>query len=230
MAKGSYQIVFSGKTFEHADLDMVKNNLGNVFSLSAERIEKLFSGQRLVLKKDIDQATAERYKATLQRAGALCEIEDLAALEETKHEIIQVTQAKAQIDDTEMSVAEPGSQIGAHHEPVAADIDISAFDMAEPGITLAEPEYVAEANIDTGEMNMFDVGVALAEPPIFTEAHIDTSNLDMADAGASLVEAEEFLKVEFDLAQLSMDEAGVTLAEPKPVPDANIDTSQLSLD
>ena len=233
MAKGSYQVIFSGEIIEHADIDMVKNNVARVFSLPSDRIDKLFSGKRLVLKKDIDQATAERYKTTLQRAGALCEVEDLAAVttEETKPDPVPVTQAEAPADSPGMSVAEPGSQIGEHQEIPEANIDTSAFDMAEVGISLAESsQVVADVNIDTSNINMSEVGITLAEPKEVVEADIDVTNIDMAEAGVTLKEPEEFLEAEFDLADLTMDEVGTTLVESKPIPEANIDTSDLSLD
>jgi len=220
MAKGSYQVIFSGKILEHADINMVKSNVARVFSLPEDRIEKLFSGQRLVLKKDVDQTTAERYKTTLQRAGALCEIE----------EIKPVTHADTQTEHTEISVAEVGSQIGEHVEVAKANIDTSGLGMAEAGITLTESQPVPDANIDTANMNMAEVGITLAESKHVPEAEIDTSSMEMSEAGITLAEHEEFLEAEFDLTDLSLDEVGTTLAESKSVPDAKIDTSQLSLD
>jgi len=225
MAKGSYQVIFGGKILEHADIDMVKANVARVFSLPSDRIEKLFSGRRIVLKKDIDQATAERYKATLQRAGALCEIEDTLTISEST----QATTMPSK-DAAVMTVAEPGSQIGEHDEVAEANIDTSGMDMAEVGITLSKPEPVAAADIDTGDINMAEVGITLAEPKVIVEVQIDTGGMDMAEAGIILADPEEFLEAEFDLSDLTLDEAGATLVESKSTPDANIDTSQLSLD
>lgn len=234
MAKGNYQVIFSGEILEHADIDMVKSNVARVFSLPSDRIEKLFSGQRLVLKKDIDQVTAERYKTTLQRAGALCEIEDTAAspqIPSAEKVKPAVTQASTpQVEETGMTVADPGSQIGERTEVADANIDTGDMDMAEVGITLVESEPVPNANIDTGDIDMAEVGITLVESDPVPDANIDTSGIDMAEVGITLAEPEEFLEAEFDLSELSMDEAGATLVESKSVPDANIDTSQLSLD
>jgi len=239
MAKGSYQVIFSGKIIEHADLDMVKANVARVFSMPPDRIEKLFSGRRLVLKKELDQATAERYRATLQRAGALCEIEDIAStpIVETVVEPASTEQAAPQKEDTlspvdksGMSMAEVGITL-IESEPVPdANIDTEDIDMAEVGITLVEHEVVPDANIDTGDIDMAEVGITLVEHEAVPDANIDTGNIDMAEAGSTLVEPTEFLEAEFDLDELSMDEAGVQLIEPEKVAPAEIDTSQLSLD
>lgn len=232
MAKGTFQVIFSGKIIEHADIEMVKANVGRVFSLSADRIEKLFSGKRLTLKKDIDQSTAERYRATLQRAGALCEIEQVPAIQtvEPAAAPAPASDSVPATNDTGISLADPGSQIGEQQEVNDANIDTGSMDMAEPGVTLVESQAVPEANIDTGNMDMADAGVTLIESQPIPDANIDTGDMAMAEAGVTLAEAEEFLDAEFDLSGLSLDEVGVTLIESEPIPDANIDTSQLSLD
>jgi len=232
MAKGSYQVIFSGKIIAHADLDMVKANVARTFSMPPEKIEKLFSGRRLVLKKDLDHATAERYQHTLKRAGALCELEDTSAnpAQETspvKEETAPVSQVE---DSSGMSMAEVGITLIETEVIPDANIDTGDMNMAEAGITLVAPESVPDANIDTGDMDMAEPGITLVAPASVPDANIDTGDMDMAEAGSMLAEQEEFLEAEFDLAELSMDETGVLLVEPKKVEPADIDTSQLSLD
>ena len=221
MAKGSYQVIFSGKIIEHADIDMVKANVARTFSMPPDRIEKLFSGRRLVLKKDLDQATAERYRSTLQRAGALCEIEDTTAS-------TPITEKPPVQPAPSVQPAAP--EIAAQTQSPVTQVDASGMSMAEPGIILAEPAPVPEANIDTGDIDMAEVGITLAEPAPVPDANIDTGDIDMAEVGITLTEPEEFLAAEFDLGDMSLDEAGAQLVEPKKVAPADIDTSQLSLD
>jgi len=234
MAKGSYQVIFSGKIIEHADLDMVKANVARVFSMPPDRIEKLFSGRRLVLKKELDQATAERYRATLQRAGALCELVDTAATvqaQTTAEPNPPGTEvAEAATEDSALSMAEVGITLVKPAEIVEANINTSGIDMADVGITLIESTPVPDANIDTSDIEMADVGITLIESTPVADANIDTSDIEMAEAGSILVEETEFLEAEFDLGELTMDEAGVQLVEPKEVVAADIDTSELSLD
>jgi len=236
MAQGTYQVIFSGKIIEHADLDMVKTNVARVFSLDTDKVEKLFSGKRLVLKKDIDQSTAERYKVTLQRAGALCEIEDSAA-EQAQQPITVSPEAVPQETATPV---EPDEAVGPSIAPVGitliesdpvpdANIDTGTMDMAEVGITLAESDPVPDANIDTSGMDMDEVGVQLVEPESVPDVDIDTSALDMDEAGTTLIESQEFVEAEFDLAGMTMDAPGEQLVEHEAVPDADIDTSKISL-
>ncbi|NNG14163.1 MAG: hypothetical protein HKM22_03300, partial [Gammaproteobacteria bacterium] len=140
MAEGSYQVVFSGRIIDGAELDMVKHNVARVFNLDAERVEKLFCGRRLILKKQIDQATAEKYQTTMQRAGALCEIENTAqasptaeASSEARSEVTSATRLKSE-GESGIGLAEPGVQLVEHAVVPEANIDTGAMDMAEPGV------------------------------------------------------------------------------------------------
>ncbi len=69
-----YEIAFSGQLVPGAQLEQVKANLAKLFQADAQRIAMLFSGRRIVIKNNLDAASAEKYRATLARAGALIEV------------------------------------------------------------------------------------------------------------------------------------------------------------
>ena len=56
-----------------ADPDEVRLQLQQRFNLSDETAARLFSGRALVLKRDVDVATASRYREVFRAAGALVE-------------------------------------------------------------------------------------------------------------------------------------------------------------
>ena len=66
-----YEIAFAGQLLPGAQLELVKANLAKLFQADAQRIALLFSGRRIVIKSNLDAAGAEKYRATLERAGAL---------------------------------------------------------------------------------------------------------------------------------------------------------------
>lgn len=74
MTDTRFHIVFSGQLVKGSDLATVKANLGRIFKMDPARVEKLFSGQAVVLKKDADQATAMKFRAVMKQAGAECEL------------------------------------------------------------------------------------------------------------------------------------------------------------
>lgn len=78
MNESTYNIIFSGTIDKKRTLAEVKDNLAALFKKDAAEIEHFFSGAPVVLKKNIDQATAGKYQAVLLKAGALCSVVDAA--------------------------------------------------------------------------------------------------------------------------------------------------------
>jgi hypothetical protein len=74
MAELQYQVIFRGKTVPDTPIEDVKANLAKLFKTNDVRINRLFSGQVVVLKKGLRQEEGERYRVLLERAGALCEV------------------------------------------------------------------------------------------------------------------------------------------------------------
>lgn len=70
MSEARYKILFSGQVLPDFPLETVKANLAQLFKSDAARIEALFGGQEVALKRDLADAEADRYLAALQRAGA----------------------------------------------------------------------------------------------------------------------------------------------------------------
>ena len=78
MSDQLYEVAFSGQINDDANLDEVKARVGKMFNADAAKLAQLFSGKRIVIKKNIDQATASKYETALKRAGAACEIAPMA--------------------------------------------------------------------------------------------------------------------------------------------------------
>ncbi|MCK5639998.1 MAG: hypothetical protein KAJ19_04350, partial [Gammaproteobacteria bacterium] len=79
MSENTFAVAFSGQLVEGADPAQVRTNLAQLFKLDATKVEHLFSGKRVVIKKGVDQQTAGKYKLALHKAGAVAEIINLAA-------------------------------------------------------------------------------------------------------------------------------------------------------
>jgi hypothetical protein len=51
--------------------------LAKLYNTGEDKIERFFSGKRLVVKKDVDHQTAMKYVKAFERAGAVCRVEEL---------------------------------------------------------------------------------------------------------------------------------------------------------
>lgn len=80
MTDQRFKIVFSGELMPDASLETVKDNLARLFKSEPGKIDALFGGRPVVLKRELPEAEAERYLTALLQAGANAYKEvDLAA-------------------------------------------------------------------------------------------------------------------------------------------------------
>jgi uncharacterized membrane protein YhaH (DUF805 family) len=92
-----YKIVFDGQLMPEASLEMVKENLARLFRSDPARIDSLFSGAPVALKRDLGESEAQQYLSALQKAGANVrkELDQAASLSlvPTEAETVQAEQA-----------------------------------------------------------------------------------------------------------------------------------------
>lgn len=71
MNQTRYKIIFSGELMPDASLDTVKENLARLFKSDVTKINALFGGKSITLKRNLAQAEANQYLTALQGAGAM---------------------------------------------------------------------------------------------------------------------------------------------------------------
>ena len=80
MTEPLFKVVFNGELIPGFALDTVKGNLAKLFKSDISKIDYLFTGKPVVLKRELKDADADKYLAALRGAGALVRKEsDLAA-------------------------------------------------------------------------------------------------------------------------------------------------------
>ncbi|NQT27355.1 hypothetical protein HQ585_18520 [candidate division KSB1 bacterium] len=77
MSDTRYNIVFKGEIIDGCDLSQVKTDLAHLFKKEIAQVEKLFTGRSVILKKNVDLLTAQKYQRELQMIGARCHLERL---------------------------------------------------------------------------------------------------------------------------------------------------------
>ncbi|MEJ2574395.1 MAG: hypothetical protein P8164_12530 [Gammaproteobacteria bacterium] len=203
MSDKTYQIVVAGELVDGTNLPEVKAKLAALFKTPAERLDPLFSGKRVVIKKGLAADIAGKYVAAVRSAGLQCRAEEIVA-------------------EGEAQQPSPG--------PTAAAPGIS---LAPVGVTIIEPPAVTVPKFDVSAYSMAPAGETLIEPPAIPALDIDISalNMDPVGDGTQLVEAERVAPAVIDTANLNLAPAGSDVGEMKreegpPPPD----TSHLNLD
>lgn len=178
MNEMSYEVVFRGDVVPGQSIVDVKQRLGELFSADPERIDGMFSGRPVVIKRGLDQSTAERYQASMQRAGAVVNIRPVAtSSEDTSPEPV----------DT-MPVASPDLTANSEPPAGASSLPESDMDLAPVGADVLTPEQRRDftpANIDTSYMTIAEAGSEVLkeeERNIVPDRDVDTSHLSLDDS------------------------------------------------
>jgi len=192
MSDQLFEVAFSGQISEGANLEEVKARVGKMFNADDAKLAQLFSGNRIVIKKNIDQATAAKYKTALNRAGAECEISSPGG---------------------EAVAAQPAAVTPAPAEPAAKSAPISTeYETSYDG-EVAPPPRTDPLGISGDQIE--DLAVSIA--PVGSELQdeykepekpdIDITGFDIAPVGSDLSEAKK------EQEPPPPDTSGITLAD-----------------
>jgi len=199
MTAERYDVIFIGTLQPGADPAQVRENLARLFKTEPARIEHLFSGQPVTIKKGVDAATGRQYVAALAKAGAVA---DLA-------ELIEAPPAPASTP-----AAEPPRASAARGAPVtvppaiaarAAPPEAPGYSVAEPGAILVEVAPPPPARIDTAHLSVAAAGELLVEPVRVDTPVYDLSALTLDPPGTQLSEPRSVPPPEFDLSRLALE-------------------------
>jgi len=175
MSDQLFEVAFSGKISADASLDEVRARVAKMFNADDAKLAQLFSGKRIVIKKNIDQATAAKYKTALNRAGAECEVRPMGG-----------EPVAAEPAPEKAAAAEKPAQKPAAAAAPAVQIETS-YDGETPPPPRTDPLGISGDQIDDLEVTIAPVGSELQddyEEP--EEPQIDVSGLDVAPVGADL--------------------------------------------
>ena len=68
------EVTFSGQIQEGAELDAVKAKISKMFKADEATMAQLFSGRRIVIKKNLSAEAADKYSMAFTKAGAICDL------------------------------------------------------------------------------------------------------------------------------------------------------------
>ena len=211
MSEPLFKVVFDGQLVLGADLAAVKAELARLFKVDPARIDAMFGSAPVVVRRQLDEATARQYLQALEKAGALARLEPM--------EPVAPEAAEPASAATRAAVA---AAPGASKElpapvPAALATPAPAVLRAMQGVPVAPALDVAAA------------GALLVEAPDIPDANIAIEHLSLAAVGTPLADARDIPEPAYDLSAMSLAPVGTHITEPEDVPEAEFDLSALSL-
>jgi len=177
MSEQLFEVAFYGKVSEGANPAEVRAKVGKMFNADKAKLAQLFSGKRIVIKKNLDQATAAKYKTALTRAGAECEIRPMggAAAAKPQAPAAKPPAAKAPAAKAPAARTAPRSSAAS-----VADGDVPPPPQTDPlGITGDDIDDLAASLAPVGS----ELQDSYEEPE---EPQFDLTGFDIAPVGADL--------------------------------------------
>jgi hypothetical protein len=233
MSDQQFDIIFRGDIVFGHQLADVKARLQQLFKADAAKVDALFSGRPVPLKRGLDHASAQKYKDALMNAGALVDIVSTVEMQPA----IAVTASApapsavpltlAQRLEQQEAVVKLAAEAAAAQEALKreqaarekvqnpAGAAQPSWSLAPAGSYLLQPseKAVQEAvEVDTSAISLRPEGgniLDLSEQAPAAIAAVVAPNFGVAEVGADLVSADE----KMDLPLLEIELADWTLAD-----------------
>jgi len=171
-----FQLVFKGECVPGTDEQTARNNARALFKASVDQVERMFSGQPVVIRNKLEEAQAEKYCAVLKKHGMLAYVQPMPGNRPAPE--------PSRSDVPASAPRQPSPEPAAGASRPAPD---GAAPKVEPGDRLPVAGEKVDDILAGSGLNLDPVGVTLAEhqeaeAPMFE--HLDDWTL--APAGSDL--------------------------------------------
>ena len=142
-----FEAAFSGQIHEDAKLDEVKVNIARIFKADEATMARLFSGKRIVIKKNLTAEAADKYSIAFAKAGAICELalmpEDTTPPVPANDQAVTKTPSSASVAGVDKSASSNRGLRKVATISAIALVVVAAFVAATPYVTgiVAEQKY-----------------------------------------------------------------------------------------
>lgn len=239
MNEERYDLIFSGELVPGFDLAQVKKNLQQLFRLDEAKVNALFSGKSIPLKKGVDADAANKYRVAMKKAGARVDL--LLVQNAVEAEPAKPAAAPSRPVEPETKSNGLTTVLGAQAVPAKTPrpvIKAPDFGLSAPGADLLRPNE--RASVEALDVDLSHLSVAPQEGNLIKEDELEilpgiavtVPDLDVAAAGSDLLKPEERESVQsldLDLSHLTIAKVGERLgpASPPAPPPPNVDHLKL---
>ena len=209
-----YRLVYSAELNEGQHAAVVKKRLAAILKLDDARMDVLFSGKSVVVKKATDEKTAARYQEVFNKAGARLRI---LPVEGAGSAVSDAPPAKPAADaGTSKPQAAPAPAAPPASNPAPQTTEDGSIGVLPAGTDLLtddERTQVVETEVDTSHLSVqgaLFLGDEQVDEPENVQAGPNVDHISLADVGAQIGESPEDINAEivaeidadFDLAEV----------------------------
>jgi hypothetical protein len=249
MAK--YNLVFQGQILNGASLEEVKTRVAELFKADAKKTAVLFSGKPIVIKKNLDTDTAQKYLNAFKKAGAVLkavqlESADDSAVQSPEPEANQPEAAPAPPPSNNLSagLASLVNYNNVTQAPLSAetraeentsglqllpkDAGPMTYARAVEPVKIPDTTHLSLSKAQTGSLAEFARTVKAVELPDISELSMSEANTGSLEEFASQPQAIELPDIS-ELDMPALDDTPLSVDSAKPEPAAIPDVSGITM-
>lgn len=227
MSQSEFDIIFRGDIVFGHQLAEVKLKLQQLFKVDAAKVDALFTGRPVPLKRNLDEATANKYRDVLLKAGAMVEVcvsgdglanaapKPAAAARAPALPVWTLAPLGADLLPAKERPAQPA--------PVSIDTSALSLRPAEGNLVdVSEVHEEITAQVVVPDLGLAALGadlISAAEKPELPLVEIELENWEIAEAGSDLLSDEErpiVLSALVEVSDFGLAPAGSDLGQLKP--------------
>ncbi|MGI1680075.1 MAG: hypothetical protein K6L75_15140 [Cellvibrionaceae bacterium] len=217
MSEPKYDIIFRGDVVAGNNIVEVKQRLGQLFKIEAAKVDALFTGRAVPLKRNVDLHTAEKYKAILLKAGAQVSLKDMSKAEPIKA-ATKVNPSSNSVD----SKSSPAS-VPVKEKPLTLKERLAKAAKEEEALAKiqakAEAKHQADGKDDLGQEGFVLAPVGAVLGTVKQQSPEGVIQVDTSHLSASLPEGELLapdekkpdIVVDIDVSDIDIAEVGADL-------------------
>ena len=226
-----YRLVFRGEVLEGQHKAVVKQRLGVTLKLDGPRLDAIFTGKAVTIRKDADTDTAARFQIAFKRAGARLRVlpVDVEAAPVVESESPPPSEGGYRLAPAGALMAEPRP---APPPPVVLTDHLS---LAAPGTALSAPRSYTATVPDVSHLTVAALGADLHSPSkarVAEIAPVAAPTWEVARVGVDLIPRSPPVEPPVGLAQVEFELAppgALLMDDDDTTPPAPPDTSHLRL-
>lgn len=226
----TFDVIFSGEIIDGFAVSAVKDKASQIFKMDSGKVESLFQGKSLTLKKNIDEAAANKYQKILSNIGMQVYVAENSAsagvVAASESQVGSVGNPSAKMEAPVSS--EPATSVANWTlNPVGVRLTDVPLEGSSNAAKVVVPDYILqpythltlEKNSESElfhvspEVESFtikDVGEDLLNGPekaVIAKANVDVSDISVSDVGSDLLtesERREFVERQVDVSNIRL--------------------------
>lgn len=147
-----FKVQLNGELMDGADLVSASAKFAQLFKISDEKSQQMLATFPVTIKNNVDEATAQKFKAAIEKAGFVCDIislsETAVVIDEPVQTTIQPEQKPTPLAAPVKSVSQPESFNGWHYK-IEGRPDYAFLTVQIPANETLKVEASAMASMDT---------------------------------------------------------------------------------